>query len=161
MSREFNAGDRVRLPSWAQKPFGTDGTVIEYTVLLGQPCVRVEPDNGANIGYVHGRPYATFGQQELSLIPTTKEDSKIMLTDNDRENNAAKLDLAAELGLSARFNYTNESGETHDVRLAVQEVWANYADVTYAGGLSYDEDGDLEGYKVYRLDRVNDRVVIR
>lgn len=70
--------------------------------------------------------------------------------------NEAKLELAANYGLRARFNYTNEEGETRDRRLEV-----NVYDGEYVVGQSYDESGRSEGYRRFRLDRINGDVTIR
>ena len=70
--------------------------------------------------------------------------------------NDLKLDLAATHELRAKFNYTNEDNETRDRRLVVEEY-----DGTFAEGLSYDADGNVEGWRRFRLDRINGPVTIR
>jgi predicted DNA-binding transcriptional regulator YafY len=70
--------------------------------------------------------------------------------------NEAKLDLAVECGLQAKFSYTNERGETAERRLLVEDY-----DGEYVSGQSYDQNSQYEGYKRFRLDRINDSVVIR
>lgn len=92
----------------------------------------------------------------LDRANNTKETVTPMLTADDRDANEAKLNVAVEYDLHAKFNYTNERGETHDVRLKPDDVYDGRV-----GGYSYDEDGDEEGYKQYRLDRINDKVVVR
>lgn len=70
--------------------------------------------------------------------------------------NDEKLTLAAECGLQVKFNYTNQRGETSDRRLTAEDF-----DGEYISGQSYDASGQPEGYKRFRLDRINDSVVIR
>lgn len=75
---------------------------------------------------------------------------------NETEANDAKLGLAHDWELRAKFNYTNEDGETRDRRLAVEDY-----DGMYVAGLSYDERGNVEGYRRFLIDRINGPVVIR
>lgn len=70
--------------------------------------------------------------------------------------NVEKLDLAADLGLQAKFSYTNKNGVTRNRRLHVDEF-----DGDYVSGQSYDENGQPEGYRRFSLDSINDSVVIR
>lgn len=98
-----------------------------------------------------------------ALVPLTtanKEHSDTVST-REQDINEAKFDLAVEHGLRAKFNYTNEQGETHDVRLEPDDVWRSDEGNVLVGGDSYDEDGRFEGYKQYRLDRVNGPAAIR
>jgi predicted DNA-binding transcriptional regulator YafY len=74
--------------------------------------------------------------------------------------NQAKLELAAIHGLRAKFVYTNLKGETHEVRLEPETV-NTQAGRAYVWGHSFDEDGDPEGYKQYRLDSIEGAVAIR
>lgn len=67
-----------------------------------------------------------------------------------------KLDFAVDYELRVKFNYTNERGETADRRLA-----PTYYDGDYVGGESYDANGQSEGYKSFRIDRINDAIVVR
>ena len=76
-------------------------------------------------------------------------------TDAARTVLAAKLELAAELGLQAKFNYTHD-GSTRERRLVVEDF-----DGEYVSGESYNEAGRHEGYRQFRLDRIEGSVVIR
>lgn len=95
----------------------------------------------------------------MRLLPsikfTPKETTNAMHT-----SERAKLDLAVEHGLRAKFVYTNESGETHDVRLEPDDVYL-IGPNAYVAGESYDENGDTDGYKQYRLDRIQSPVTVR
>lgn len=68
----------------------------------------------------------------------------------------AKLDLAVDFELQAAFSYTNEKGETLNRRLKVDEF-----DGEYVRGNSFDGNGRLEGYRSFRVDRINGKVAIR
>ncbi len=79
----------------------------------------------------------------------------------NHEANQAKLEVAADYGLQAKFTYTNECGEAAERRVRPTQVWANYADNVIVSGMSYDANGSDEGHRNFRLDRIEDDVVIR
>lgn len=66
------------------------------------------------------------------------------------ESEHAKLDVAMDYGLQARFNYTNERGET-----ARRTVTVEHFDGEYVEGETSD------GYRRFRFDRIEAPVVIR
>jgi predicted DNA-binding transcriptional regulator YafY len=70
--------------------------------------------------------------------------------------NEAKFDIAVDWNLKARFEYTNEDGETRERRLAVEDFNGEYVE-----GQSYDEQGRAEGWRKFRLDRINGPVTVR
>jgi len=83
-----------------------------------------------------------------------QEGNNTMNTDNAATD--AKFDLAVDFGLQTKFNYTNERGETADRRLKPTGF-----DGEYVEGESFDLYGRSEGFKRFRLDRINDAPVIR
>lgn len=87
-----------------------------------------------------------FGDDECRILNRNiKEKTDVYDTYRD-----AKLDLAADFGLQARFTYTNERGETARRTLTVEDY-----DGEYVGGVTPD------GYRRFRLDRIEGKVVIR
>lgn len=76
--------------------------------------------------------------------------------------NEAKLGLAAHFSLKAKFAYKGERDYRAETRrLEPFEVETSDAGVTYVGGMSYDDGGNAEGYRQFRLDRISGPVTIR
>ena len=80
------------------------------------------------------------------------------MSDLTRDINEAKFLLALDYegDVKAVFNYTNECGETRDRRLVPDEF-----DGEVIGGQSFNENGIPEGYRQFRLDRINGPVTLR
>lgn len=76
--------------------------------------------------------------------------------------NEAKLRLAAELGLRAKFSYRGERDyRAVERRLTPDSVYESGNSVIYVAGESYDAGGEPEGYRQFRLDRISGEVVVR
>lgn len=73
------------------------------------------------------------------------------------ENNDAKLELAADLELQAKFQYQGEGDFAPRERRVVVEEF----DGEYVEGVSYDANSQSEGYRRFRLDRIEGKVAIR
>lgn len=75
--------------------------------------------------------------------------------------NEAKLRLAAEYGLKAKFAYTGERDyRAVERRIVPEDVYVNH-DHVLVGGESFDQGGIPEGYRQFRLDRISGEVVVR
>jgi predicted DNA-binding transcriptional regulator YafY len=75
--------------------------------------------------------------------------------------NEAKLRLAVGYDFKAKFAYKGERDYRAETRrLEPSEVYDNDG-VMYVGGMSYDDGGNAEGYRQFRLDRISGAVTIR
>lgn len=75
--------------------------------------------------------------------------------------NAAKLELAAQLGLRAKFAYRGDRDYRATERRIEPEKVYDASGNTYVAGESYDEGGEAEGYRQFRLDRISGEVSVR
>lgn len=75
--------------------------------------------------------------------------------------NEAKLRLAADLGLRAKFSYRGERDYRAVERRLVPDTVFENKGVLYVGGEAHDAGGELEGYRQFRLDRISGEVVVR
>lgn len=75
--------------------------------------------------------------------------------------NEAKLRVAVEWDLRAKFAYKGDlDRKPVERRVEPDSVYENHG-VLYVGGESYDQGGDPEGYRQFRLDRISGEVVVR
>jgi hypothetical protein len=142
--RDWPSGDLATVIAVGYDEDGRNTVTLDYD----------EPTYGVLRQSEHG-----FWPDELERINEPKETPPV--TPVSQEANYAKLNLAVEYDLRAKFSYTNEEGRTHDVRLEPDDIWTDFRGTQYVGGDSYDEDGDVEGYKQYRVERIQDAVAIR
>ena len=150
MQRRFDVGQEYR---------DHDGDRARVAFVDGDEVVLTYPDK-PSLGNIPWRQTDYRDGNYLgSLVPwpIPKENTNTMSTEAANE---AKLEVAADHGLRAKFSYTNRHGETHDVRLEPSDVWTSEG-ALYVGGETFDEDGDSEGYKQYRVESINGSVVIR
>lgn len=90
------------------------------------------------------------------------EDSTTSVLDLDAmSHNEAKLRIAADLGLRAKFSYRGEHDYRAVERRLVPDAVSEKHGVLYVGGESYDAGGADEGYRLFRLDRISGEVVVR
>lgn len=75
--------------------------------------------------------------------------------------NEAKLRLAAQYNLKAKFAYAGERDYRAVERRLEPDTVETRNGVVYVTGDSYDEGGDYEGIRQFRLDRISGQVVIR
>jgi predicted DNA-binding transcriptional regulator YafY len=74
----------------------------------------------------------------------------------------AKLRLAADYGLRAKFAYQGDlDRKPVERRLEPESIHTDINGTTYVRGESYDAGGQPEGYRQFRLDRISGSVVIR
>jgi predicted DNA-binding transcriptional regulator YafY len=75
--------------------------------------------------------------------------------------NEAKLRLAAQYGLKAKFAYAGERDYRAVERRLEPDTVETRSGVTYVLGESYDQGGEDQGYRQFRLDRISGEVVVR
>lgn len=75
--------------------------------------------------------------------------------------NEAKLRLAADLGLRAKFDYEGENDDYPETRRVEPKRVFHGPRGLMVGGESYDEDGGSEGPRQFYLSRIDGKVAIR
>lgn len=75
--------------------------------------------------------------------------------------NEAKLRLAVQYGLRAKFAYAGDRDYRAVERRLEPDSLYTIGLQTYVSGESYDEGGAPEGYRQFRLDRISGEVVVR
>lgn len=152
--QQIQAGDHITFLPDTSKSFYE---VMEAPDIDGEAVVRFHSSRG-EVFQPERYVFDDLPSQAtvLNRYPSTNTKEQISIPDPvNTEANFAKLEVAAEYGLKAKFNYTNEQGRTHDVRLEPEETFSDRG-VEYVAGLT--DEGD---YKQYRLDRINGKVAVR
>lgn len=84
------------------------------------------------------------------------------LTQKDRDANQAKLEIAAQFGLQAKFAYQGDDDDkSRERRVVAENFWQDASGRYLVGGLTYDSAGNDEGYRQFRIDRLTSKAVVR